>query len=37
MREMRAINFVNRLVESGFDRDGQLKKVLIHSSRRKTR
>jgi NTE family protein len=30
MREMRAINFVNRLVESGFDRDGQLKKVLIH-------
>jgi NTE family protein len=30
MREMRAINFVNRLVESGFDRDGQLKKMLIH-------
>ena len=30
MREMRAINFVNRLVESGFDKGGQLKKMLIH-------
>jgi NTE family protein len=30
MREMRAINFVNRLVESGFDDGGRLKKVLIH-------
>jgi NTE family protein len=30
MREMRAINFVNRLVESGFDDDGRLKRVLIH-------
>ena len=27
---MRAINFVNRLVEGGFDRGGQLKKMLIH-------
>jgi NTE family protein len=30
MREMRAINFVNRLVESGFDDGGRLRKVLIH-------
>lgn len=30
MREMRAINFVNRLVDSGFDNDGKLKKMLIH-------
>ena len=27
---MRAINFVNRLVESGFDKGGQLKQMLIH-------
>jgi len=31
MREMRAINFVNRLVDQGFDDNGRLKKVLIHS------
>ncbi|HWC76930.1 MAG TPA: patatin-like phospholipase family protein [Blastocatellia bacterium] len=30
MREMRAINFVNRLVESGFDDGGRLKRMLIH-------
>ena len=30
MREMRAINFVNRLVDSGFDDGGRLKKMLIH-------
>ena len=30
MREMRAINFVNRLVESGFDDGGRLKKMFIH-------
>jgi NTE family protein len=30
MREMRAINFVNRLVDSGFTNEGQLKKMLIH-------
>ena len=30
MREMRAINFVNRLVDSGFDDGGKLKKMLIH-------
>jgi NTE family protein len=30
MREMRAINFVNHLVESGFDDDGRLKRMLIH-------
>jgi NTE family protein len=30
MREMRAINFVNRLVDSGFDNGGRLKKMLIH-------
>ena len=30
MREMRAINFVNRLVEKGFDDGGRLKKMLIH-------
>ena len=30
MREMRAINFVNRLVDQGFDDNGRLKKMLIH-------
>jgi NTE family protein len=30
MREMRAINFVNRLVEGGFDDGGRLRKMLIH-------
>lgn len=30
MREMRAIEFVNRLVERGFDDGGRLKKVLVH-------
>jgi NTE family protein len=30
MREMRAINFVNHLVESGFDDGGRLKRMLIH-------
>jgi NTE family protein len=30
MREMRAIKFVNHLVESGFDDGGRLRKVLIH-------
>jgi NTE family protein len=30
MREMRAIDFVNRLVENGFDDNGRLKKVRIH-------
>jgi NTE family protein len=30
MREMRAINFVTRLVESGFDDGGRLKRMLIH-------
>jgi NTE family protein len=30
MREMRAIAFVNRLVEKGFDDEGRLKKMLIH-------
>jgi NTE family protein len=30
MREMRAINFVNHLIESGFDDGGRLKKMLIH-------
>jgi NTE family protein len=30
MREMRAINFVNRLVEGGFDDGGRLKKMRIH-------
>jgi NTE family protein len=30
MREMRAINFVNHLVESGFDDGGRLRKILIH-------
>jgi NTE family protein len=30
MREMRAINFVNHLVERGFDDGGRLKKMLIH-------
>jgi NTE family protein len=30
MREMRAINFVNRLVDGGFDDGGRLKRMLIH-------
>ena len=30
MREMRAISFVNRLVDRGFDEGGRLRKVLIH-------
>jgi NTE family protein len=30
MREMRAINFVTKLVESGFDDGGRLKRMLIH-------
>jgi NTE family protein len=30
MREMRAISFVSRLVESGFTEGGRLKKILIH-------
>jgi NTE family protein len=30
MREMRAINFVNHLVDRGFDDNGRLKKMLIH-------
>src|SRR6478752_5312510 len=30
MREMRAINFVNRLVDGGFDDGGRLRKMLIH-------
>lgn len=30
MREMRAINFVNRLVASGFDDGGRLKAMRIH-------
>ena len=30
MREMRAISFVTRLVDSGFDDNGRLKKMLIH-------
>lgn len=30
MREMRAINFVNHLVDSGFDDGGRLKKIRIH-------
>lgn len=30
MREMRAINFVNHLVERGFDDNGRLKKMLLH-------
>jgi predicted acylesterase/phospholipase RssA len=37
MREMRAINFVNRLVENGFDDNGRLKKVRhsLHRCRRR--
>ncbi len=31
MREMRAINFVTKLIEGGFDDNGRLKKMLIHS------
>jgi NTE family protein len=31
MREMRAINFVSKLVDSGFDNGGQLKKLNIHT------
>lgn len=30
MREIRAINFVNRLVDKGFDDNGRLKRMLIH-------
>lgn len=30
MREMRAIDFVNKLVDGGFDDGGRLKKTLIH-------
>jgi NTE family protein len=30
MREMRAISFVTQLVDSGFDDNGRLKKMLIH-------
>ena len=30
MREMRAINFVNRLVDRGFTEGGRLKKILVH-------
>lgn len=30
MREMRAIDFVNRLVDSGFTEGGRLKKILVH-------
>lgn len=31
VREMRAINFVTRLVDAGFDDDGRLKRMLIHT------
>ena len=31
MREMRAINFVTKLIDGGFDDNGRLKKMLIHS------
>lgn len=30
MREMRAINFVNHLIDSGFNEGGRLKKILVH-------
>lgn len=30
MREMRAINFVARLVDGGFDDGGRLKRMLLH-------
>jgi NTE family protein len=30
MREMRAIAFVSRLIDSGFDDEGRLRKVLVH-------
>ena len=30
MREMRAVNFINHLVDSGFNEGGRLKKILIH-------
>jgi len=30
MREMRAVNFVNHLIDSGFNEEGRLKKILIH-------
>jgi NTE family protein len=30
MREMRAVNFVNRLVDRGFDEGGRLKKIFVH-------
>jgi NTE family protein len=31
MREMRAINFVTKLIDSGFDDHGRLKRMLIHT------
>ncbi len=31
MREMRAINFVTKLIDGGFDDNGRLKKMLIHT------
>ena len=31
MREMRAINFVSRMVDSGFDDGGRLRSILIHT------
>src|SRR5581483_12238843 len=31
MREMRAINFVTKLIDSGFDADGKLNRVFIHT------
>jgi NTE family protein len=31
MREMRAINFVTKLIDSGFDDNGRLKRMLIHT------
>jgi NTE family protein len=30
MREMRAINFVTRLVDDGFDDGGRLKRMFVH-------
>jgi NTE family protein len=31
MREMRAINFVTKLIDNGFDDNGRLKRMLIHT------
>ena len=31
MREMRAINFVEQIVDNGYDHDGRLKKMFIHT------